>query len=226
MPIEAVILDVDGTLVDSNEAHVRAWQEALGSFGIDASLADVRRLVGMGGDQLLASIPGLESEAELREEISALRGRIFRENYLPDIRPWPDSVDLITRLHSVGLDLAVASSSDRALLDALLGLADPYRLVRVIVSSDDVQSSKPSPDLVLSALARLRRVPANVVLLGDTPYDVASAKASGVGTIAFRCGGWNDADLRGAIEVWDDPGDLLASWYRSALATQRARRAA
>ncbi|MEZ0228387.1 MAG: HAD family hydrolase, partial [Planctomycetota bacterium] len=150
-----VILDVDGTLVDSNEGQIQAWREALSHFGIETSLDDVRRLVGMGGDQLLPSISGLESESELGARISQIKKTIFQEKYLPDVRPSPGATELLGRLHAEGKRLVVASSTDREGVDDLLRLVDPHRLVREVVSSSDVETSKPAPDLVRSALARL-----------------------------------------------------------------------
>jgi HAD superfamily hydrolase (TIGR01509 family) len=215
--IREVILDVDGTLVDSNHEHARAWGDALAEYGIVVTFADVRPLIGMGGDQLLPKLTGIEAESPLGKAISARRGEIFRERYLPRVRPFARVPELLAALRDRGLVRVVASSAEPDDLRRLLDIAGATELIDDCVSSDDVERSKPDPDLVGAALARAALPPAAAVMLGDTPYDVVAARRAGVDTVALRCGGWSDAELAGAIAVYDDPADLLANLDRSPL---------
>jgi phosphoglycolate phosphatase-like HAD superfamily hydrolase len=208
----AVIFDVDGTLVDSNDAHAAAWQQTLKEFGIARDLADVRRLIGMGGDKLLPTLTGISPESELGKEIATRRGRRFHDDYLPALRPFPEVRGLLARIADDGFRLGVASSAKEDDLRALLEVAGVADLIFRTTSSDDVESSKPDPDAVHAALAKLRVAPAAAVMVGDTPYDVEAAKRAGVAAIAVRCGGWGDEDLAGARAIYDDACDLLSHY--------------
>jgi HAD superfamily hydrolase (TIGR01509 family) len=212
-----VILDVDGTLVDSNDAHAKAWVEALEDGGFDVPFERVRPLIGMGGDKLLPEVTGLPGKHPRSERIGRRRGEIFKARYLPALRPFPKTRELLLRMRDEGLTLAVASSAEPEELEALLTIAGAKDLVRGASSADDVESSKPDPDVVHAALGRLGRDPAFVVMIGDTPYDVEAARRAGVRAIAFRCGGWDDARLGGAVAIYDGPADLLARFSDSPL---------
>jgi HAD superfamily hydrolase (TIGR01509 family) len=207
---EGVIFDVDGTLVDSNDAHARAWVEAFAEAGHPVPFERVRRLVGMGGDQLLPEAAGLSAEAEPGRSIAKRRGEVFEQKFLPQLRPLPGARELVARLRHDGYRLGVASSAQPAELEPLLRLAGEEDLLRERTSAGDVEESKPEPDIVLAALRKLRLGPSAAVMIGDTPYDVEAARRAGVALIAFRSGGWSDPDLRGALAVYDGPADLLA----------------
>jgi len=109
--VRGVILDVDGTLVDSNDAHARAWVEALKEGGFDVPFDRVRRLIGMGGDKLLPEVTGLQEDHPRAKPIGERRGQIFKTKYLPSLRPFPGTRDLLLRMRGEGLKLAVASSA-------------------------------------------------------------------------------------------------------------------
>jgi HAD superfamily hydrolase (TIGR01509 family) len=207
---EGVIFDVDGTLVDSNDAHARAWVEAFAEAGHPVPFERVRRLIGMGGDQLLPEAAGLSAEAEPGRSIAKRRGEVFEQKFLPQLRPLPGARELVARLRHDGYRLGVASSAQPAELEPLLKLAGVEDLLRERTSAGDVEESKPEPDIVLAALRKLRLGPSAAVMIGDTPYDVEAARRAGVALIAFRSGGWSDPDLRGALAVYDGPADLLA----------------
>lgn len=216
--MRAVILDVDGTLVDSNDAHARAWVDALAEHGHRVAFADVRRLIGMGGDKLLPKVTGLSDESPEGRRISERRSAIFIERYLPALRPTPGARALLERMRRDGLTLVVASSAKADELGPLLEIAGAKHLIEETTSSDDAERSKPDPDIVRAALEKTGCPPGDVLMLGDTPYDVEAATRAGVGTIALRCGGWTDDRLRGAVAIYDDPADLLARWDTSLLA--------
>ena len=167
--IRGIILDIDGTLVDSNDAHAKAWVEALAEHGINVSFEQVRRLIGMGGDKLLPKASGLEEDSPKGKRISDRRREIFKERYLPTLRPTPGARDLLRHLHEQGLKLVVASSSKKDELHGLLRVCGADEFIKDKTSSDDADRSKPDPDIVQAALKQLGLPAANVVLLGQ--YD-------------------------------------------------------
>jgi phosphoglycolate phosphatase-like HAD superfamily hydrolase len=214
-----MIFDVDGTLIDSNDAHARAWVETLRRFGIDRDTEAARRLVGMGGDKLLPALTGIEATSELGQQIAEQRGEYFRHTYLDRLRPFKDTRALFLELRARGVRLAVASSSDQEDLDRLLEIARVADLIERRASADDAKRTKPDPDVIHAAMSRLGDTEdAAVTMVGDTPYDVEAARRARIRAIGFRCGGWSDADLVGAAEIFDDPADMLAHLDR-ALAT-------
>jgi HAD superfamily hydrolase (TIGR01509 family) len=216
-PFQAVILDMDGTLVDSNHAHTRAWVEALAQHGYEVPFDKVRPLIGMGGDKLLPAVSGLDKQSPVGQHITTMREEIFTLQYLPRILAFPEVRPLLLRMREQGLRLVIASSAQQQELDLLLQRAGVKELIEDRVSSSDIANSKPSPDAIHAALDKLQLPPEEVVMLGDTPYDIQAAAAARVATIALRCGGWNDTDLRGAIAIYDDPADLLANYHQSPL---------
>ena len=216
--LHGVILDVDGTLIDSNSAHARAWQEALHEYGYDMSFGEIRRLIGMGGDNLLPVLIEVEKESAQGSRIEARRGEIFRTRYLPGLHAFPEAHELLVKMRESGLDLLVATSAKQQEVEQLLDLVEAKALVRHILTSDDAKRSKPEPDIVQAALKKAGYTPDQVIMLGDTPYDIEAAARTGVPTIALRCGGWTDPDLNGAVAIYEDPADLLAHFAQSPLA--------
>lgn len=210
-----VLLDVDGTLVDSNDAHAHAWVKALAEAGVAAEFAAVRRRIGKGGDKLLPEVSGIDAESETGKGISQRRGEIFQKEYLPQLKSTPGTKDLLTRMKKAGLKLAVASSAKEDELQGLLKVCGAGAFIQASTSSDDAENSKPDPDIVHAALEQLGHPKEQVILLGDTPYDVEASRKAGIRVVALRCGGWGDADLKGATRIYDDPADLLARFDES-----------
>ncbi len=215
--VRGIILDVDGTLVDSNDAHARAWVEALAEHGITVDFEKARRLIGMGGDKLLPELASIEAESPEGEQLGERRGEIFKERYLPSIEPLPGSRELLKRMREDGLKLVVASSAKEDELEPLLKIAGASGLVEEKTSSDDAENSKPDPDIIHAALDRSGLSAEETVMIGDTPYDIEAARKAGVPVIAVRSGGWKDEDLARAIAIYDDPADLLAHYDESPL---------
>jgi HAD superfamily hydrolase (TIGR01509 family) len=214
MALEGMIFDVDGTLVDSNDAHAAAWVDAFSEFGYQVPFAKVRRLIGMGGDKLIGVLTGLDGKGERAKELSAWRGCRFRDSYLPRIRPFPAVRELFERLKSDGIRRGIASSARRAELSDLIEVAGVADLIDEIVSADDATDSKPDADILKAALDRLHCASEGTLAVGDTPYDVQAAERAGIAIIAVRCGGWDDRELQGAREIVDSPADLLAQCDR------------
>jgi HAD superfamily hydrolase (TIGR01509 family) len=207
--IRGAIFDVDGTLVDSNDAHARAWEEAFREAGHPMPFEKIRSLIGMGGDKLVPELTGWSKDDPRVEKLGRRRGEIFRQRYLPSIQPFPRTRELLTAMREAGLRLAVATSADKEELEPLLERAGASDLIQHKASSDDAESSKPDPDIVHAALRRLGLPKSDAVMIGDTPYDVEAATRAGIPIIAFRSGGWDGEALTGAREIYDGPADLL-----------------
>jgi HAD superfamily hydrolase (TIGR01509 family) len=220
----AFIFDVDGTLVDSVDLHAAAWQEAFGDFGHDIPYAEIRSQIGKGGDQLM---PVFLPEKELRgigEALERYRSNLFKEKYLPRVSGFPRVRDLFTALRDAGKAIAVASSSKKDELQVYERIANIADLVDVAISGDDVDQSKPHGDIFVRTLEKLRRPPADAIVVGDTPYDAEAAGKAGLRTIGVRCGGFPERDLReaGCVAIFDDPADLLENFIRATSRTARA----
>ena len=215
--LEAVILDIDGTLLDSNDAHARAFVDAAREMGIEVEFEKIRRLIGKGGDKLIPEVFGFEKDSEEGKQLDEKKAKFFHE-ILPGLQPTPGTRALLERLRDEGRTLVVATSADKGDLKALLDQAGVRDLIEESTTSGDVEESKPDPDIVEAALEKTGASAEAVVMLGDTPYDVEAASRAGVRIIGLRSGGWGDRDLRGAIAVYDDPEDLLAHYAQSPLA--------
>ncbi len=221
-----ILLDVDGTLVDSNDAHANAWIEALLQYGYRVSFETIRPLIGMGADNLLPRLTGLGQDDPLVNEISRRRGEIFKTKYLPYLEPLPGAHELVSKLQADGYQLVVANSAENDEVHALLHIAGVDRLVDRITTRSDVKNSKPDSDVVGVALKKGSLQPSAAVMLGDTPYDIQAATKLSVITIALRSGGWSDYHLSGAAAIYNDPADLLAHYQGSPLVRATAGRSA
>lgn len=213
--IRGVILDIDGTLVDSNDAHARAWQETFKTHGFHLPYSPVRHAIGKGKDKLLPELTGVPLESELGERITEDRGKHFRENYLPHLKPFPKAKELVQKMSDLGLKILVASSASKKDLKELLKIIGIEELVEKSTSSDDAENSKPDPDIVEAAVRKSGHQPGELIMLGDTPYDIEASSKAGVPCIAFRCGGWDDQALAEAIAIYDGPEDLLEQFDSS-----------
>lgn len=223
---DTVLLDVDGTLVDSTYHHALAWHRAPRSHGLELPVWRVHRAIGMGGDRLVGALAGDDVEDELGD---ALRESWVAEydRLLDEVSPLPGATDLVRLLTDRGFRVALASSgkarhTERAL--ELLGVAD---LVAAVTTSDDAQSSKPAPDILKVALERAGGHQA--LVLGDSTFDVTSAARLGAPCVALRTGGFGVDELEraGAVLVADGLLELLeADWDELARATPPERASA
>ena len=212
LPYRTVLCDVDGTLMDSNDAHAEAWTRALVEQGINVNVSDVRPLIGMGGDKLLPALAHVEESSPLGVALGKRKKELFKAA-LPGLQPTIGARSLLEYLRGKGIELVVATSADEREMRAILGQGGLESLFSEHTTKDDAAESKPDPDIVLAALARAEARPESTVMVGDTPYDIEAAHRAGVAAIALRCGGhWTDAELHGAIEIVDDPAALLAWW--------------
>ena len=220
MAYQGVILDVDGTLVISNDAHAQAWVEAFAAFGYEVEFEQVRPLIGMGGDQIIPKFaPGLSDKEGKGKEIADKRKELIINRFGSTLSPTKGSRELLLRMQEAGLRLFIATSATSEELSVLLKAAQVDDLLDKdeATTSSDAEASKPAPDIVEAALSKLKMEPSEVLMLADTPYDIKSAQGAGVGMIAVRCGGFDDEQLADAIAIYDHPADLLAHYADSPL---------
>jgi HAD superfamily hydrolase (TIGR01549 family) len=218
--LEGVIFDIDGTLVDSNDAHAKSWVDTFAEAGYDVPFDVVRPLIGMGGDKLLPITIGINNDSEEGQKLSKRRAQNFRDRYLPRLRPFPGARELVSRIRSDGLKAIVATSAKDEELKALLKAARVDDLMEERATASDAEHSKPDPDIVQAAIDESGIVPSHLVMIGDTPYDVEAAAKASVRCIGFRSGGWTDDALAGAVEIYDGPADLLARYQTSLIARE------
>ncbi|WP_158638033.1 HAD family hydrolase [Sphingomonas ginsenosidivorax] len=221
-PITAILYDIDGTLVDSNDLHVLAWEQAFARIGATFDRQTIHDQIGKGTDNLVPTLlPDLDDDAV--ESLGDAHGAIYKDRYLKTAKPFPGAHDLLARSHAAGLRVVLASSASAGELDHYLGLLDAHDLVETTTSSDDVEATKPAPDIFATALKKLGDVdPSEVIVVGDTPYDIEAAGKCGVAAIGLRSGGFPDDMLRdaGAIALYDDVAALLAGYDDSPLAAR------
>lgn len=204
--LRGVLLDVDGTLIDSNDAHARAWVQALHDAGFSRSFGEVRPLIGMGGDKLVPQTTGLDPESEAGKQITRGWLEHFRP-LIPGLRPTRGARELVQGLQARGLRVVLATSGEAEIVEALLKRAELDDLELDRVSSTDVDHSKPDPDLIEVGLNKLGVQAAEALMVGDTPYDAEAARKAGVTCVLLRCGG--DARVEQHPHVLNDPQALL-----------------
>jgi HAD superfamily hydrolase (TIGR01549 family) len=217
---KAAIFDVDGTLLDSVDLHALAWHEALVKFGHDVGFQQVRGQIGKGGDKLIPHFLSEDAQRDHGKEMEEWRGNRFKSEYLPLVRPFSAVPDLLRRVKDAGVRIAIASSAKKDELDKYLDIACIGDLVDVTTSSDDVEESKPAPDIFEAVLKKLGVKGRDAVAIGDTPYDAEAAGKAKLVTIGVLCGGFTEDSLRqaGCAQVYPGPAALLACFGVSLLA--------
>jgi HAD superfamily hydrolase (TIGR01509 family) len=216
---KAVIFDVDGTLVDSVDLHAHAWVDAFRDYGHQVDFEKVRAQIGKGGDELM---PVFLSKAEMKqhgEELENHRRQLLKDNYLPKVKGFPMVKELFKRLLADGKQLVLASSAKKDELETYKKAAGIEDLIQAETSADDVEKSKPYPDIFEQAIKRLNVRPEEAIVVGDTPYDAEAAAKAGLRTSGLLCGGWSDEELKdaGCIAIYKDPAELLAEYDKSPL---------
>jgi HAD superfamily hydrolase (TIGR01509 family) len=209
---KAVLFDIDGTLIDSNDAHARAWVAALAEAGHEVPFERVRPLIGMGGDRVLPElVPGLTDDTEPGKSITERRLEIFKERELPHLRPTRGARELLAAVQSRGARIVMATSAKGAELKDLLAVGDFEPFVEDAATSDDADESKPAPDIVTASLKKAGVAANEAVMVGDTQYDVEASHKAGVACVALLCGGNDSAALRDADAVYADPAELAGA---------------
>jgi HAD superfamily hydrolase (TIGR01509 family) len=212
------ILDVDGTLVDTNYHHALAWYRAFIQHDVELPVWRIHRAIGMGGDQLIAALAGEEAEREKGDDIRSAEKALYMA-MIHEVRPLPDARRLLEALKERGHPVVLASSAKKEEIEQYLDLLDARELAVEWTSSADVERTKPEPDLVLTAMEKAGGGD-NGVMIGDSVWDVEAAKRAGIPTIAVRTGGFGVDELTqaGAARIFDSITDLLESLEETPLA--------
>ena len=207
MAVGAALLDVDGTLIDSNYQHALAWFRAFREHGFVLPVWRIHRAIGMGGDQLVPALLGKDVDEKQGDEIRDTRGPIYKE-LMPEVQPLEGAHELIADLKERGLTIVLASSSPAEDLDHYLELLDARDLADAWTTEEDVDATKPAPDLVRAALEKAGTDSA--AMIGDTRWDIEAAGKAGIETVCLMTGGWSEQELRdaGAVAVFESVDDL------------------
>ncbi|HEX2128222.1 MAG TPA: HAD family hydrolase [Solirubrobacterales bacterium] len=203
----AAILDVDGTLVDTNYHHAIAWYRAFREHDLAPPVWVIHRHIGMGGDQLVSSVAGEAVEERAGDSIREAEKRLYRE-LIDEVRPFEGAHELIEELKRRGHAVVLASSANGDDVEHYIDLLEARELADAWTTSDDVESTKPEPDLVAAAMQKAGELSA--VMVGDTTWDVEAAARAELKTICVLTGGFAEAELReaGAIDVFASPDAL------------------
>jgi HAD superfamily hydrolase (TIGR01549 family) len=226
--LQAVIFDVDGTIVDSVDLHAQAWKVAFEKFGKTIPFHQVRRQIGKGSDQLLPIFFSKEELSRFGEELDDYRSDLFKKEYLPRVEAFPKVRELFQRIKKDGKQIVLASSAKADELEAYKKIARIEDLVESETSSDDADRSKPYPDIFQAALARLNGIASeNAIVIGDTPYDAEAASKANLETVGLLCGGWTQEELQsaGCLAIYRDAEDLLVNYDTHGLGTGDTRKA-
>ncbi len=212
---EAFIFDLDGTLVDSNELHVDSWDAAFRHFGKHFSREALRAQIGKGSDQYLPEFLSPEEMKQFGTQLDDYRSKLFKADYLPRVRPFPEVCQLFQRIHDDGKQIVLATSGKKSETKHYIKLLKIDDLIEAYTSADDAEHSKPSPDIFVTSRDKIADVPSDrILVIGDTRFDLEAARKAGLIAIAFTCGGTNENILReaGAIAVYRDPADFHSAY--------------
>jgi membrane protein len=218
MKKRAILFDIDGTLIDSNDAHVEAWQRAFAAEGYAFTRSAIHSQIGKGGDNLVPSLLP-DVGAELQERLTAAEGDIYKREFMPDVEPFEGVTEVLKKLADRGHMLVLASSASRAEVDHYIDLLDADGLIAGTTSRDDVQHSKPCPDIFAAALDLIGVPAESAIVIGDTPYDVLAARRAGIRAIALLSGGFPRADLTSCnpAAIYESVVELERDYERSPL---------
>lgn len=219
MSIKAVLFDIDGTLVDSNDLHVLAWEDAFAGAGEKFDRQVIHDQIGKGTDMLVPTLLPQADEAE-QKKLGEAHGDAFKSKYLEQAKPFTRARDMLAKVHEAGQRVVLASSASEDELAHYLDLLDARDLVSTSTTSEDVQNTKPAPDIFAVALEKIAPLAAaDVIVVGDTPYDIEAAGKCNIAAIGLRSGKFGDDVLleAGAIALYDDVAALLADYDNSPL---------
>ena len=202
--MQAMLLDIDGTLVDSNDKHADCWVEAFAHFGKNVPRETIRMQIGKGGDLLVPDTLNAREMRKFGEELNKYRGELWKQKYMKSVEPFPGAVESMRAIHARGIKLALASSSNPDEVEYYVELLGVGKLLEGTTSKEDAETSKPSPEIFQAALERVKSDPARTFALGDTPYDVLAAHRIPVPIVAVLSGGFARELLKKAEFIFDD----------------------
>lgn len=221
MAPRTAIFDIDGTLVDSTVVHALCWHNALRTHDHFVPMAVVHRAVGMGSSELLDHLLGDDRDRDEDDSLSGAHRILYRQHW-ERLLPMPGAVDLLRACAGRGSRVVLASSAQPDELTMLRHVLDVDDILHAVTGAGDVDAAKPAADLIQVALEKADAQPADAVFLGDAVWDAIAAEKAGVAFVGVSCGAASAAELReaGALEVWDDPAELLENLDRSQLGAQ------
>ncbi len=213
--IKAIIFDLDGTLVDSVDLHTQAWVKAFQEYGYDFSFARLRQQIGKGSEYIIGELLHQQEAEKLESDIAQYRKQYYQDNLLEKVQPFPKVKELFKTIKADDIKIVLASSARTETIahyQKLLGIED---LIDGATSTDDVDKSKPEPDIFQTALEKLNGIPTEeIIVVGDSPYDAIAAAKASLRTIGVLCGGFERETLTqaGCVAIYQDPADLLDNY--------------
>ena len=214
MHLKAILLDIDGTLVDSNDKHTDCWVEAFAHFDKQVEWEVVRQQIGKGGDLLVPDTLNAREMRKFGEKIRKYRGELWMKKYMKSVQPFPGIKEALKELHERGLKLAFASSSNENEVEYYVSLLEAEELLEGSTSKGDAQFSKPSPEIFQAALERVGTKPERTLVAGDTPYDVTASHRACLAIAALLCGGFEREQLSKAEFLFDDIPSMVKELAR------------
>jgi len=213
--VKAVIFDIDGTLLDSNDAHAESFVEAFKKFGKIVPFVELKWLIGMGADKILEKYLTKPEIEKFGADLTEYRKKIFLRDYLPELKTFPKMRPLLEKIERDGKKIALASSASREELEKYHELLKIDDLLDKETSSDDAEESKPAPDIFVAALRKLKNITkSEALIIGDTPYDAEAAGKAKLKIIGVKSGGWSREKLleKGCQEVYENIGEIYKSY--------------
>lgn len=213
--IKAIIFDLDGTLVDSVKYHAEAWVKAFKEYGYDFSQETLSQQIGKGSEFIVGEMLSSEEAEKLHSDIAEYRKQYYQDNLLEKVQPFPKVKELFKTIKGDEIKIVLASSARTDTIEHYKKLLNIEDLIDGATSTDDVEKSKPEPDIFTSALAKLDNIePEEVIVVGDSPYDAIAAKKVNLTTIGLLGGGFSAETLTdaGCTAIYQDPADLLAHY--------------
>lgn len=213
--IQAFILDIDGTLIDSVKAHAESWVKTFKKYGKQISLEEAEKLIGMGGDQFLSDYFSKKELDEKQEEIEEYRSNLFKKKFLPDVEAFPKAKEFVEKILSDGKKVVLASSAKEDEVENYKKLLKIEDLIEKETSTDDAEESKPEPDIFNAARKKIKDVKnENILIIGDTPYDAEAASKANLKIIGVLTGGWSKEKLEnnGCVKVYKDIEEIYENY--------------
>jgi phosphoglycolate phosphatase-like HAD superfamily hydrolase len=215
--IKAVIFDIDGTLIDSNDAHAESFAKAFEKYGKTVSFEELNRLIGMGAEDILEKYLNKKEIEKFGEELIEYRKNIFLKDYLPDVKVFAKTRELFEKLKTDKIQTALASSAGEDELKEYKKLLNIDDLIEEETNADDAEEAKPEPDIFLTAFEKLKNVEKeNILVVGDTPYDAEAAGKAKLKIFGVESGGWTRAKLieEGCEEVYQDIAEICENYEK------------